>query len=1016
MNNQKYKDDIQFLIDALGEFKTKESIDTKVFDGLLGAEIQDTIFGIIREHNIADHPNYKNFSKVEFEKLSIEEEIEALEKVIALISTDLNAKVPDNLQEMLTIFNEEVEKVKNIPVEQRRRIPIDQTFEARFRRAFEYSRRQQEINGLITDDEVLTIAAVRANEVKAVAKENPKEFTEELAKAIVAKTNAKQTTANEAARIYTEEYFGKSAPDQNVATLNPNKIVATAASKKPTALYQILNTGGEVAKAAEAVILVGAIGSQAGSKQLVEEIKRNPEVFQEKLATQILAQVMEPTTARRIEVERNVREIAANYTQSVIAGINPVIDANLIKAQIEAGNTNIELPQVTREVNDGISGNMSNIQEVIQSAATKPQEMKEQIKESVLGEKSLTPQEDKIFNDAVDTYIDKLAGANGETEIMTATAQAAVALETITGETQTEKILNAVQPQIAKTEIAYETFGENAELVELVVQAKTIEQEGEVVIPVIPVVTDEKTIGILNERFTTNATETPVLNMGEEAAASGFLATPLGQFYLDMGEAKIAEKEPEKAIAIRLKRNGVNLSNFHFIERLAIQNNVSQDQLHVLKSEIEKLNTAAKEGTLNWSNYMASGKFDIALQRANITPEVGNLLFAGGTLNYQAIAPQHNFLGGAVFKIGQQVFGGRAEKLIKGSINKGLQKAAIRAGGAILEKVAATGIGKAIGGVAVALGIVGSGGATALIAGGKWLWDKAKFIIHNRSGQILGVIGGLIGGLIAGPVGLLVGIGIGAQIAGIDWKKWGRITRRVLAVIGAYFLARLILPLIIAGSILIGGTLFVSLVLFIINSGAYVVPTGAGAQFGSVPGGKIQCFVLTGFDQKNLDIEKQVIEKMSVATGYMSQLCKDGDITVKYESVQAYSDNGKPYGGFVTDGGTIIHIYNIGLLSVSNAFYTLTHETGHVFDHRYPDVKSAFRDDPQVHAEGFVCTYPFGSSLTEDFAESVAGYFSANPVSVYRDFSCMKGQSFQSKYPGHWQFMNEKLFGGQVVQ
>ncbi|RJR28648.1 hypothetical protein C4564_04795 [Candidatus Microgenomates bacterium] len=164
----------------------------------------------------------------------------------------------------------------------------------------------------------------------------------------------------------------------------------------------------------------------------------------------------------------------------------------------------------------------------------------------------------------------------------------------------------------------------------------------------------------------------------------------------------------------------------------------------------------------------------------------------------------------------------------------------------------------------------------------------------------------------------------------------------------------------------------------------------------------------------------QAVAQMMIAQIYTQRLCSARDILLHYNPAQAYFD-GKPYGGFTSYPQ--IEFYDLALSSLFSSFYTLAHESGHIYVNTPGDGYGAWRkwldyDFGSITAgEGRLCTYPFNYSnittrASEDFAEMIALYLAGqSPASATRDFSCLAGGNLKTKYPLHWQWARDNIFG-----
>ena len=191
--------------------------------------------------------------------------------------------------------------------------------------------------------------------------------------------------------------------------------------------------------------------------------------------------------------------------------------------------------------------------------------------------------------------------------------------------------------------------------------------------------------------------------------------------------------------------------------------------------------------------------------------------------------PRRSFLGNLLAGAGQQVFGKIASKAVSGLASK--------ATGKVVGKGVGAAAGTAVGGpVGTAVGYAIS-----------WLTDKVvgkvvDFLREHRGVAyailFLPVAGaGLLFGIpiltIAGGLGVAVSLtgGTGAAVAGLGGALQG-----LFGALGSVFVTSIATPVIVA---LISIPVVVALILFIINSGAYIVPPSPFAETPFGPG--IEC-------------------------------------------------------------------------------------------------------------------------------------------------------------------------------
>jgi hypothetical protein len=352
----------------------------------------------------------------------------------------------------------------------------------------------------------------------------------------------------------------------------------------------------------------------------------------------------------------------------------------------------------------------------------------------------------------------------------------------------------------------------------------------------------------------------------------------------------------------------------------------------------------------------------------------------------------------AFIQIGQRFFGKRSATLFDGFIRRGLSKIASKSGEVIIKKAATSILGKILGTIGTAVGVVGGVVGKALSIIGGWILSKAQIGIKTNIGKVLGGAGLLLGFIIGGPIGAIVGGILGAGAAGINWKKVGTTLLQVIGAILVSIFGFVAIPLAIT---FIGLPIFVALMLFMINSGAYIVPSGSAFFSGPGNGGSIACFVFnSSWSQANQALETDAISAISSQYGsYINKLCIGGTITLYYGG-----SSGGEGGCTGCDGPDTIRIYDQGLLSAADAKYTTAHESGHMFARRYGSIYQSFVD---TVPNPLPCTYTFGTTNPngEAFAETIALYIMGTISNA-----CMRGQQFSTLYPLNWQFAHDNIF------
>ena len=175
----------------------------------------------------------------------------------------------------------------------------------------------------------------------------------------------------------------------------------------------------------------------------------------------------------------------------------------------------------------------------------------------------------------------------------------------------------------------------------------------------------------------------------------------------------------------------------------------------------------------------------------------------------------------------------------------------------------------------------------------------------------------------------------------------------------------------------------------------------ASVIIGSPP---TSCFVFdNSWNASDKARETLAITKITRATTYVSTLCsnKAGPIILHRVGNGGGCGGG---GGEVT--GSTINIYDAGVnCNDFVTYYTLAHETGHIYSMR-TNKYQLFLDSGAM-SEGMICTYPNALQPSEDFAEMIALYYTK--VAGSTKASCMSG-TLQTAYPLHWSFARNNIF------
>lgn len=161
------------------------------------------------------------------------------------------------------------------------------------------------------------------------------------------------------------------------------------------------------------------------------------------------------------------------------------------------------------------------------------------------------------------------------------------------------------------------------------------------------------------------------------------------------------------------------------------------------------------------------------------------------------------------------------------------------------------------------------------------------------------------------------------------------------------------------------------------------------------------CFIFEGNwtnDDKNL--ENNAIAQLARSSAYISRLCSTG--TVKLKRINSDSFNW-------AECPNTINISDKGVGNQSNTIYALAHETGHILQCAGQQVYQDFLNASPWSSEGFLCSYPLEKTSFEDFAETIAVYVAWHDFTTPR---CSGSINYPTKYPDHYRFAKDKLFGG----
>lgn len=276
--------------------------------------------------------------------------------------------------------------------------------------------------------------------------------------------------------------------------------------------------------------------------------------------------------------------------------------------------------------------------------------------------------------------------------------------------------------------------------------------------------------------------------------------------------------------------------------------------------------------------------------------------------------------------------------------------------------------------------------------------------------------------------------GIGSAIAGVAPWVGG-------ALIGVFYLIFQITVLAIAG--LIASTLAISVIMFVINSGGYIVPPSTGiSDAGSTSElsdeDAVSCFVPIGtWNPQYWDLVTRTVNILVTQyPSYVNKVCSAGDVQLKSE-VQYSADRPDVEGLWTRSiGGNppFITLYN-NLFeegNVRSVLYTLTHEAGHhIGFYADPGLFNTFRNTVLCgpgervgvdDCDPYLYTYPYyhGGTLkaSEDFAEVPAWYVTGRSFTgvgiacnlFKQRVSSVACGVVQGPYPKHAAFATQYLF------
>jgi hypothetical protein len=300
--------------------------------------------------------------------------------------------------------------------------------------------------------------------------------------------------------------------------------------------------------------------------------------------------------------------------------------------------------------------------------------------------------------------------------------------------------------------------------------------------------------------------------------AGNTLAAPFKAFTFFAGPATYSSSEkgegPGVATARYMLAHGISSTSIRSLENKAQQLGITPSQLKNLATLI-KTEQETHPFSFKWVSVIYSG------QKASLSQAQIVSLLVPSTDGSMAVLPRKSFVGNLFGRVGQQLFGKIAKKALKTIGKKIASKVATTAA----TQAAATAIAPGIANIIVLVGQAIIGKIKNLISSLKSKEGKERILALIFGSMVVGgiVLGGPLGAfLVVG--GLVPGLGfmatkaggfgpLGSSVGGYGQAFLAGITGVLLPAIGA--------PVIIA---IISIPLLIAIILFIINSGAYIVP------------------------------------------------------------------------------------------------------------------------------------------------------------------------------------------------
>lgn len=785
-----YEEVIKFLITALQDFQNKnltgEQINQAIFEGENGKTIQDVTYAILHAEDIPSHPQYRKLIKKEFIKLSLQDEIDALQEIINLKAY---TSLPENIEEMVAIMEEDVERVNSTDIKERNRLQIDQSREARLKRAIAYYELENALNEVLPDNEQKIIEPERIEETRVLIKEDKtleQKFEESIQKKLQDKKGFDQTRAQTAARSYITYIKNEKVNTQ----VKPVLAVDASINPEDFERKELERLKIKYFNNPRAVV-------SSRQERLLQEVARN--------YTQGLLQLSENKTvliADNADLAKDLGVKARNNTTKAYVVSNDVErKVDLDSEQIKLLRQNIDQAEkdptnYSRELEERVYQNLRIISEV----------------NKILDDKQIRRESKRIAIEQTDRLLalgKQLGGSVYEREVKLALIEPAVSPERLidpinTSGSPADQITRDLQVTLAvrsdltrmglsgvfDTEVIYALNGSPDEEFSLATANEI--KNGKVFVIDLQQIEQFQELAVVLKMPVEEITQDALITAGVtwyNPTAFTFFAP--GEAVITSGKRKAEEPfHSTNKLVTSFRAHGLRLTNM-------------QAQLNYSAMTTDEF--------LNFVevNYSSNGPLMIVDMtgriKGSVSPEV--VVWKGPMPITQNAGSEAIALGtdeNAPINLESRIPGRSGDE----QTNQPIKTTSLP--GNILQKLSNF----------VAPPIRNLFGKTL---------SRLVILVKSHSREILGVAGGALGYVVGGPVGAVVGGAAGVTAGSSDGQEEiDRIARLIFNVIRILIIAlinSLAIPLMIT---FIGIPIAVTLVIFIINSGAYVVPPGSG--------------------------------------------------------------------------------------------------------------------------------------------------------------------------------------------